>query len=117
MKAFVVKVNGKQLCTAGVGPDGVLVVTLSWVGGGPRRSARGEFHFHVGGLDSQTDEHIRYKTPALRVGDSVLVKIIRAEHFDKEADRYRVDEKTGRRKKKEVLRRGRVGNDEPSNEG
>jgi len=97
LKAYVVKVNGKRLCTAGVGPDGVLVVSISWVGGGPRHSAKGEFHFHVGGLDTRTDEHIRYKTPRLKVGDRVLVKIIEAERFDQEADRYEVDRKSGER--------------------
>jgi hypothetical protein len=100
LKAYLVKVNGKRICTAGVGPDGVLVVAISWVGGGRRPSAKGEFHFHVGGLDSRTEEHIRYATPSLKVGDSVLVKLIEAERFDKEADRFAVDRKTGERVKR-----------------
>src|SRR5262249_30241625 len=49
VKAFVVRVNGKRLCTAGVGPNGVLTAIVNWVGGGPRRDAEGDFGFHVGG--------------------------------------------------------------------
>ena len=88
MKAFVVRVNGKRLCTAGVGPDGVLTAIVNWVGGGPRRDAGGDFGFHVGGLDSRTGEHLDYSTPPLRVGDKVSVEIVEAVVVDPEAKRY-----------------------------
>lgn len=88
MKAYVVIVNGKRLFTAGVGPRGVLTALLSWVGRGTLRSVENDFYFHVGGIDSRTDEHLEYDTPALKVGDSVLIKIIEAESVDPEAERY-----------------------------
>src|SRR3989442_985543 len=58
MKAFLVRVNGKRLCKAGIGPNGVLAAIVNWVGGGPRRSRHGHFTFHLGGLDSRSGEHV-----------------------------------------------------------
>lgn len=89
VKAFVVSVNGKKLCTAGVGPDGVLQTSVVWVGGGPIRTAEGKFSFHVGGLDARTEEHVDWETPQLAVGDVVTVEIIEAEQVDPEALRHR----------------------------
>jgi hypothetical protein len=43
VKAFVVSVNGRKICTAGIGPNGVLSTILHWVGGGPRRPPGGTF--------------------------------------------------------------------------
>lgn len=88
VKAFVVRVNGKRLCVAGVGPNGVLTAIVHWVGGGPRRDAESDFGFHVGGLDSRTGEHLDYTTPRLRVGDKVSIEIVETEVVDPEAERY-----------------------------
>lgn len=88
MKAFLVRLNGKRLCTAGIGPNGVLTVSLYWVGGGSRRTAEGHFGFHVGGLDSRTDEHVDYATPDVKVGDKVTVEIIETDRVDPETKRY-----------------------------
>jgi hypothetical protein len=88
VKAFLVRLNGKRLCTAGVGPNGVLTAIVDWVGGGPRRTADGHFGFHVGGLDSRTGEHLDYEAPELKVGDKVTVELIEADHVDPEAKRY-----------------------------
>jgi len=91
MKAFLVRVNGKRLCKAGIGPDGVLAAIVNWVGGGPRRSRHGHFTFHLGGLDSRTGEHVDYHTPRLRVGDTVSISIVEARAVDPEAKRYSAD--------------------------
>jgi len=88
MKAFLVRVNGKRLCKAGIGPNGVLAAIVNWVGGGPRRSRHGHFTFHLGGLDSRTGEHVDYRTPRLRVGDTVGISILEARAVDPEAKRY-----------------------------
>jgi hypothetical protein len=88
VKAFLVRVNGKRLCTAGVGPDGVLTTIVNWVGGGPRRDVEGDFGFHVGGLDTRTGEHLEYTTPQLRVGDKISVEIVETEAVDPEAKRF-----------------------------
>lgn len=88
MKAFLVRLNGKRLCAAGVGPNGVLTAIVNWVGGGSRRTAEGHFGFHVGGLDSRTGEHIDYETPELKLGDKVTVEITEADQVDPETKRY-----------------------------
>jgi hypothetical protein len=88
VKAFLVRLNGKRLCTAGIGPNGVLTAIVHWVGGGSRRTAEGDFGFHVGGLDSRTGEHVDYETPTLKVGDKVTVEIVEAEKVDPETRRY-----------------------------
>ena len=84
MKAFMVSVNGRHVCTAGIGPDGLLSTILNWVGGGPRRDAEGHFRLHVGALDSRTNEHVRWHTPDMKVGDEVTIRIIEADQVDPE---------------------------------
>jgi hypothetical protein len=87
VKAFLVHLNGKRLCTAGIGPCGVLSAIVNWVGGTPH-AMEGLFHFHVGGLDSRTGEHIDYEMPELKVGDTVTVEIVDADQVDPETGRY-----------------------------
>jgi hypothetical protein len=91
MKAFVVRLNGKRLCTAGVGPHGVLTTIVNWVGSGSPHTLEGDLFLHVGGLDSRTDEHVRYAAPKLNVGDTVTVKIVETDRVDTETKRYRSD--------------------------
>jgi hypothetical protein len=88
VKAFVVTVNGQRLCTAGIGPNGVLSAIIDWVGGGRNRPSGGDFGFHVGGLDSRTGEHVDWTTPELKVGDSVTVEIVEIDEVDPEARRH-----------------------------
>jgi hypothetical protein len=57
-------------------------------GGGPRRTAAGNFHFHAGGLDSRSGEHLDWETPGLAVGDAVTVEIVEAEQVGPESKRY-----------------------------
>ena len=111
MKAFVVRVNGKRLCTAGLGPRGVLTAMVSWVGLRPGHDPEGAFTFHVGGLDSRTDEHLEYATPLLRVGDKVSVEIVETEVFDREDKRYVPDfsRRPGESPAKATVRRQRKG--------
>jgi len=71
VKAFVVSVNGRKLCTAGIGPFGVMTTMLDWVGGGPRRPREGTFELSVGGLDSRTNEHVDWDAPAVNVRDII----------------------------------------------
>jgi hypothetical protein len=91
MKAFEVYVNGERVCTAGIGPDGVLSAILSWVGSGRRGGPDGHLDFSVGGLDSRTDEYVRWAVPELRVGDEVSVLVVEAEQVDPEQERERSD--------------------------
>ncbi len=87
MKAFVVSVNGRKICTAGIGPNGVLSAILHWVGGGPKRPSEGAFGFRVGGLDSRANEHFDWDTPAVNVGDVICVHIVETEVVDRECRR------------------------------
>lgn len=87
MKAFMVSVNGRHICTAGIGLDGVLSTILSWAGGEPHLGAEGEFHLHIGGLDCRTDEHLNWPAPEVAVGDEITIRIIEAEHVDAEGSR------------------------------
>jgi hypothetical protein len=87
MKAFVVSVNGRKICTAGIGPNGVLSTILHWVGGGPRRPSDGAFGFRVGGLDSRSNEHVDWDTPVVNVGDVICVQIVETEVVDPECRR------------------------------
>jgi hypothetical protein len=84
VKAFIVSVNGREICTAGIGPNGVLSTILHWVGGGPRRPPEGAFGFRVGGLDSRSNEHVDWDTPAVKVGDVICVRIVETEVVDPE---------------------------------
>jgi hypothetical protein len=88
MKAFRVCINGQRLCTAGIGPCGVLSAIVSWVGGISGRAAPSDLRLSVGGLVVRTDEHVTWETPELKVGDTITVEIIEAEHVDPETERY-----------------------------
>ena len=95
MRAFVVRLNGKRLCTAGIGRNGVLTAIVNWVNGSPRGDREDHFFFHVGGLDSSTDEHVTYDVPELKVGDTVTVRIVETERIDPETKRYKADSSDG----------------------
>jgi hypothetical protein len=86
MKAFMVSVNGKRLWTVGIGPHGVLSVIFSF-GEGPGHVFDDDFHFHIGGLDSRSGEHVKWDTPILKAGDSVSVNLVEVKEFDTETSR------------------------------
>jgi len=88
VKAFLIRLNGKRLWAAGIGPDGVLTAIIDWVGGASPRTAEGQFGLHVGGLDCRTGEEFEYETPGLKVGDKVSVEIIEADRVDPATKRH-----------------------------
>ena len=65
MRAFKVEVNGKRICVAGVGTNGVLSAITNFVGSPARR---GDLFLDVGRL-FQTDEHATWTHLKLKVGD------------------------------------------------
>jgi hypothetical protein len=97
MRAFVIYLNGRKLCTAGVG-DGVLTAVVRSVHR-RLRSARDEDHVRtredlaldVGGLVTTTEEHVLWKTPRLRSGDEVQIRIVDVESADEPNRRQRID--------------------------
>jgi hypothetical protein len=85
MRAFKVHLNGKRVCVAGVGGDGVLNTSVNYVTG----NGRDEFSLTVGGLLSPTEEHVRWvRHFPLKVGDKIALHIIETDLVDIPEDRY-----------------------------
>lgn len=88
---FVVSLNGKRLCVAGV-DAGVLHAVISWVGGSPRttrkggRSKAGATDLHVSGLyspDPETQIHPLWAHRRLRDGDAITLRLVRGAKPDR----------------------------------
>ena len=90
MIAFQVALNGKPICLAGVGMNGVLTSMVEWMGG--KKLGKGVLKKHlrliVGGLDTATKEHLYWETPKIRVGDEVAIKVVKVFSVDP-GTRYR----------------------------
>jgi hypothetical protein len=87
MKAFRVLLNGKALCTAGIGAQGVLHVIVDWV----RRVGEpegGECYLSVGGLDTTSEEHVRWAAPAIGEGDEITVQVVDSADISTPSNRY-----------------------------
>src|SRR5579863_7134246 len=103
MRAFEVYVNGKKLCLAGIGDDGVLSVIANWIAGGRYKAA--DLFLEVGGLVSPSQEHVAWiKQRPLRVGDEVRVKIIDATSVDVPTQRHRTDSAKDLKSRKAYVR-------------
>jgi len=92
MPTFEVSLNGKKLCTAGVGDDGVLtVIVMSQIRGISQR-AKEDLRLDVGGLIGSTREYLDWqKQRKLRLGDEIKIKIAEAEVASKPRRRERED--------------------------
>jgi hypothetical protein len=101
MRAFKVEVNGKRICVAGVGTNGVLSAITN-CGGSPAR--RGDLFLHVGGLFSETDEYATWTLLKLKVGDRIVLKVVETDSVDKPRERYLLDSKTSERNQKAYVR-------------
>jgi hypothetical protein len=97
MRAFKVFLNGKKLCLAGIGNDGVLNVSITHAPYGRRRDT----FVYVGGLISPRDEHVRWKQRNLRVGDEIRLKIVESVSVDEPGERFprNLKEETKREKR------------------
>ena len=85
MIAFVVSVNGQRVGSIGVGDNGVLDTIVCWSG---RTGELGDLRLSLGGLDSSTNEHIRWPDPPeIKVGDTVSAQIIDTDKVDTPIDR------------------------------
>jgi hypothetical protein len=90
MRAFQVYLNGKRLCTAGVGDDGVLTAIVTWVRGARNtpshrsKLVQGEDIFiEVGGLISPRREHVSWLQRSLRLGDDVRITVVERTSVDR----------------------------------
>ena len=85
MIAFVISVNGQRIGTIGVGDSGVLGAHVSWSG---HSGEPGNLDLGIGGLDSRTDEHIRWPDPPeIKVGDTITIQVIETDTVDTPTDR------------------------------
>ncbi len=87
MRAFQVRLNGKRLCVVGIGKDGVLSTTITYV---PIRR-RHETRLYVGGLVLPQNEHVFWRDAILRTGDEVRLKVIETNTVDEPQRRHRRD--------------------------
>ena len=88
MRAFEVYLNGKKLCLAGIGDDGVLTTIVNWVA----RGGKGGLFLEVGGLISPVSEHVAWvKQKPLRVGDQLRIMLVERKAVDPPTDKHRTD--------------------------
>ncbi len=101
MRAFEVYLNGKRLCLAGVGNDGVLTTNVTHV---PFRRRR-ETRLYVGGLVLPQDEHVFWRQTTLRLGDEIRLKIVEKTAVDRPRKRSRRDPAAEAKVEKRQLRK------------
>jgi hypothetical protein len=110
MRAFALYLNGKKISTAGIGADGVLSANITWVSGKgqptspKRRVASEQIGVALGGLNTETDEHLRWSQRPLRVGDEVCIKVIETDSVDKPRHRQRRNRTQELRQQKTYVR-------------
>jgi hypothetical protein len=108
MIAFEVHLNGKKICTAGVGNVGVVTTSLAWRGpqpyqkGGP--SIAEYLRLDVGGL-ANSGEHLRWLDRKLKQGDVVSIKVVEVDSADKPRERQRPNPEADLRRQKQHVRR------------
>jgi len=81
MIAFRVSVNGTKVCTAGVGPAGVLTIIITRVAGSPE-ALLGDGDVRTYGLASDRQEFFVWPSRALRVGDEIGIEVLEADTVD-----------------------------------
>lgn len=82
MIAFRVLLNGKEICVAGIGEEGVLNAGVHWLRvlrGSPPTAEQYTGLQIFGGLDTPTKEHRSWDAPDLAVGDTVTIEIVETE--------------------------------------
>jgi hypothetical protein len=111
MKVFDVSINGRKICRAGVGADGVLTAIVGWskLTGMAAAEARrlgqppDETRLHVGGL--RNDTHFSWSDRNLQPGDRVTIEVTQARTSDPPAGRKRNDPAQQQRREKEYYLR------------
>ena len=95
MIAFEVHLNGKSICTAGVGDIGVLSTCLAWRGSQPYQkggaSVAEYLRLDIGGIDGSAGEHVRWLDRKIKRGDTVSIKVVEAASATKPRERERPD--------------------------
>jgi hypothetical protein len=99
MRTFEVYLNKKKLCVAGIDADCVLSTIVDYVSRKP-----GRLHLHVGGLNTSTDEHVRWQDRNLRVGDEIRIRIANRKRADPPTKRFPRDPSKELESKKRYVR-------------
>jgi len=100
MRAFRVSLNGKRLCLAGIGDDGVLTAIVSHATGRGSDS----LGLDVGGLISPAKEHVIWDHLRLEPGDEVRIKIVESKSIDPPKERRPDDPKENLKSQKRYVR-------------
>src|SRR5215212_4106000 len=85
MRAFEVFLNGERLCVAGIDGRCVLTVIIDHVKG--KLDPVDDVDLQVGGLISDTDEHVTWNRTHLQTGDEVRVRILDSDSADEPKQR------------------------------
>jgi hypothetical protein len=109
MIAFEIYLNGKKICTAGVGDLGVLSTSLAWRGPQPHQKGGkvvpAYLRLDVGGIEDSSAEHLRWLERKIKRGDLVAIKVVEVALADKPRERQRRDPAADLRRQKEYVRR------------
>ncbi len=79
MIALEVSRNGKRLCVAGIGDNGVVCAIVDWMG---RPGRPGHPQLKVGGLYSDTRFHANWVRRAFKVGDEITIRVVEVDEVD-----------------------------------
>jgi hypothetical protein len=96
MLALLVHVNGRRICLAGVGKNGVLNAGITWTSGAKLRGGgrlRRRLKLDIGGLDTIRKEFLRWHAPKVRVGDEITIHIVNADAVDAASERNQPEAK------------------------
>ena len=102
MKAFEVFLNGDRLCLAGIAGRCVVTAIIGHVKG--KVDPVDDLYLHVGGLISDTDEHVTWSSPQLNTNDEVRVRIIESDTADEPTKRVLRDSEEDLEQRKALVR-------------
>lgn len=100
---FELFVNGQRKTIAGIRSHGVLSANVLWAGNAeveitPQIKADPDFneqewladdiHVRLGGLDSETEEHLKWFQQDLKPGDEVTIRVLSAGECDAPIERH-----------------------------
>jgi hypothetical protein len=103
MRAFEVHLNGKRLCVAGIGDNGVLTAHIAHLVG----QYKNELRLEVGGLSLPFKEYVTWNRRKLKVGDEIRIRVCEASSIDRPKERIQqveIDPKEEIRNQKRYVR-------------
>lgn len=87
MIGFEISINGKRVLLAGLNNDpGVLNAIIDYIKrenlSNGKSSIEEEISIRVGGLNSNTKDHLEWTNEKLKIGDSIIIKVVEALKVD-----------------------------------